>query len=103
MGLLLLIWYWAICQHQWNVDGAMYRNILSENLMKTAKKLKIWQRLVFKQDNDPKHIAKTTQEWFKETKIKLLGWPSLNPDLNPIENKREKLKVALHKQSPSNL
>ena len=49
------------------------------------------------------HIAKTTQEWFKETKIKVLGWPSLNPDLIPIENKWEKFKVALHKRSPSNL
>ncbi|KAI4888249.1 hypothetical protein NFI96_009067 [Prochilodus magdalenae] len=41
---------------------------------------------VFQQDNDPKHMAKSTQKWFTTHRIKLLPWPSQSPDLNPIEN-----------------
>ena len=85
------------------MDGALYHNILNENLTKSAKQLKMGHHFVFQQESNPKHCAKTPQEWFKEDKIKVLGWPSSNPDLSPIENRWEKLKVAVHRQSPSNL
>ena len=55
------------------MDGAMYCNILNENLMKSAKKLKMRRHVIFQKDNDPEHCAKTMQEWFKEIKIKVLG------------------------------
>ena len=58
---------------------------------------------VFLQDNDPKYRAKTTQEWFKKAKIKVLGRPSQSPDLNPIENMWQKLKIAVHRRSLSNV
>jgi transposase len=32
-----------------------------------------------------------------------LEWSSQNPDLNPIENLWYDLKIAVHKQNPSNL
>ena len=34
--------------------------------------------------NDPKHTAKTTQEWLRDMSLIVLGWPSQSPDLNPI-------------------
>lgn len=41
---------------------------------------------IFQQDNAPCHAANKTHEWFEENGITCMDWPSLSPDLNPIEN-----------------
>ncbi|CAJ0963147.1 unnamed protein product, partial [Ranitomeya imitator] len=43
------------------MDGAMYRKILSDNLLPSARTLKMGHGWVFQQDNDPKHKAKAAK------------------------------------------
>ncbi len=68
------------------MNGAMYREILSENLLPSARALKMKRGSVFQHDNDPKHTARATKEWLRKKHFKVLEWPSQSPDLNPIEN-----------------
>lgn len=57
-------------------------------------------RWVFQQDNDPKHTSKLVQQFLK---TKILEWPAQRPDLNPIENLWQVLKVNVHARKPCNL
>ena len=54
------------------MDGAMYCQILGENLLPSARELKVRCEWVFQHDNDPKHTAMATKEWLKKKHIKAL-------------------------------
>ena len=80
-----------------------YREILDENLLQSAQDLRLGRRFTFQQDNDPKHTAKTMQEWLRDKSLNVLVWPSQSPGLNPIKHLWRDLKIAVQRRSPSNL
>ena len=53
------------------VEGKM-NELLDKNLLQSIQNLRLGQRFTFHQDNDPKHTAKTTQEWLQYKSLNIL-------------------------------
>ncbi len=62
------------------IEGAMNANMYCDIL-----KQRLGRRAVFQHDNDPKHTSKKTTALLKKLRVKVMDWPSMSPDLNPIE------------------
>lgn len=67
------------------MNSDKYQNMLETHLVPFLEE-NSENDLIFQQDNASIHVSRSTREWFTSNNISILDWPSLSPDLNPIEN-----------------
>lgn len=68
------------------MTAQIYKQILIHHLKPSIRKLHPDGDFIFQQDNDPKHTANITKQYFINQDMEPLPWPGQSPDLNPIEN-----------------
>ncbi|CAF3421339.1 unnamed protein product [Rotaria socialis] len=76
-----------ICFGQ-NLDAKFMCSIYKYGLLPTAKKQfgndpRPWKQ---QEENNPKHRSKLATHWREEKRIEKIDWPSMPPDIAPIEN-----------------
>ena len=88
---------WRLHRVEGKMDRAKYKEILSEKFLASVSTLKMGRGWVFQHDNDPKHIAKATKEWFKKH-IKVMEWSSQSMDLKRICGRSWRFKLLNNNQ-----
>jgi transposase len=85
-----------------NLDAKLMCEIYKRYLLPTARdqfgsKSSSWK---LQEDNDPKPTSKLATKWRADNSIQKIDWPSMAPDLAPIENVGQLLKMKMQKKKP---
>jgi DDE superfamily endonuclease len=83
-----------------HINAIKYCEMLEETFVP------FWQDLdigtLFMEDGAPVHTARYSQDWRERHGISSIEWPAQSPDLNPIENLWQQLKLAVEKRKSRN-
>lgn len=67
------------------MNGNEYQQVLRASLLPYLRAFRDLE-LVFQQDGAGVHTSNAMADWFESNNIALIDWPSVSPDLNPMEN-----------------
>jgi transposase len=84
------------------MDAPRYVSILSSSLPPSLESMGL-SEFIFQQDNDSKHTASVTKRFFSNRSIKILPWPAMSPDMNPIENLWDHVKQRVAESEPKTI
>lgn len=92
----------VVCFNE-NLNANLMCDIYKYGLLPTARKQfghdsTLWK---LQEDNDPKHMSKLATSWRMNNKVQKIDWPSMSPDIAPIENVWQLLKMKLRKKKLS--
>jgi hypothetical protein len=83
-----------------NLDANFMCSIYQQGLLASASQLFGDDNMdwILQEDNDPKHRSKIATKWKEENNVKVLPWPAMSPDQNPIENVWRLMKINIQKK-----
>jgi transposase len=92
----------VVCFNE-NLNANLMCDIYKYGLLSTARKQfghdsTLWK---LQEDNDPKHTSKLATNWRMNNNVQKIDWPSMSPDIAPIENVWQLLKMKLRKKKLS--
>ena len=83
-----------------NLNAELMCDIYKRGLFPTVRKQFGHDSMLWKlqEDNDPKHRSKLAVNWKRNNEVHEIYWPSMSPDLAPIENVWQLLKMNLRRK-----